>query len=660
MNAQLPEYDYDNPDFQRGFEIVRICIEFGKYVEAIEHINDLLQSYPDNSYLYYSRGYLRYYLNDKIRARADLYRARLLGFHMQERFINFISSREFMVKEIMSHYTSAEMDPSRDLRPVIKPADTLQGKLRPQRDCYDVFYYDLSVRLNPEEKSISGSNKVYFTAVQKSEEMQIDLFDNLEVSSIRMNDRVLNYTRLYNAIFINLDDKLIPGEEYILEIDYSGSPREAPRAPWDGGFVWETNRNKYWVGVACEHLGASSWWPCKDHLSDKPDSMGINLIVPDGYYGVSNGNLVSKKEEVDGWNRYEWFVSYPINNYNVTVYMGDFVNFTEVFENNTGEYNADYYVLPHNLKKAKKYYSQTREIAVIFEDLFGDYPFMRDGIGMVEAPYEGMEHQGAIAIGDAYKGKDRRDYWTKDFDYLVVHELAHEWWGNALAIGDMADAWINEGFATYAECLFAEAKYGYRAYVDAIAVSQQRVFNIWPLVGERNINANTFIGNDIYHKGASMLNNLRCTIDDDELFMKIIRDYYNKYKYRITTTTDFTDLVSEYTGKDYSSFFDIFLYKTQPPILECRYYIDNKRKLTFIYRWKNVADSFSMPFCININNKQTFRLTGTAEPQTFTMGKVSSFYLPNEFKFKSRDIPHNSFTYYWTEWIKDEQVATGG
>jgi len=329
--------------------------------------------------------------------------------------------------------------------------------------------------------------------------------------------------------------------------------------------------------------------------------------------------------------------------------MGKFVNFNEQFTNASGSYPIDYYVLPHHLKKAKKYYSQTKDIVKSYEKLFGEYPYKKDGMAMVEAPYAGMEHQGAIAIGDEYGKYKRRAYENTDYDYLVVHETAHEWWGNTVTMGDMADAWISEGFATYAEYLFMEDRFGYEAYLDACAKNMLYILNIWPVVGPRDVNDNSFIGNDIYHKGATMLNNLRCSMNNDSLFFSLIRNFYQQNKFRVLRTSDFTDFINANAGKDYSDFFQKFLYETDPPVLEYQYTLIHDT-LRFSYHWINVGSGFTMPFSITIDDAKNYRLVGTTGFQTFEMENVKSFYLPNEKRFKKDSIQKNSFTYYWTTW----------
>ena len=456
------------------------------YLGTINEINKFLPKYPTVAYLYFMRGLSRFGLNDRNNGRKDLLQAKASGFTEEENFINIWTSKEYMVTDLLKYLKlDIKADPKRGFKPVVEPKDSVQGGMRPERSCYDVTYYDLTLTIMPETKSISGSNEITFKVVNNTKKIQIDLFQEYAITSIKFKGKDLTFTRRYGGVFIDFPEELMSGEMDKIAVSYNGIPRIAPKPPWNGGFVWETEKERYYIGVACEHLGASSWWPCKDHLSDKPDSMRINLQIPDGYKGISNGNLRSEKKIDGGYTSFEWFVSYPINSYNVTFYIGDFVNFNETCTNKEGSYQIDYYVLPKNLERAKKYYSKTKEVMDVFEKYFGEYPFMKDGAAMVEAPFEGMEHQSAIAIGGDYGKGNKREYWTKDYDYLLIHETGHEWWGNAVAIGDMADAWINEGFTTYAEYLFAEEKSGYPDYIMTAAINQENILNIWPIVGER-------------------------------------------------------------------------------------------------------------------------------------------------------------------------------
>jgi aminopeptidase N len=639
-------------DFSESREEYRNIVKAFKntdYLFAVEGITRLIGDYPRSGHLFFMRGLARNGLNDTWGARKDYITAKLLG--VNNGIIDFsLSAKSLPMYLSESLLYDVPLDSLRDYRPVIMPADTTRGALRPERTCFDVYFYNLTVRVFPESRTISGSNRIYFTTVSDTRVIQIDLFPRYNIISITRNGKPLGYTRIHGGVFIDLGERLPASARADILVEYEGSPIEAPMAPWNGGFVWGRVKDRYNVGVACEHLGASSWWPNKDHLSDKPDSMIINIQVPGGYQAISNGNLVSRTDAGEGYTNFEWRVSYPINNYNVTFYMGDFVNFHDIVRNGHGEYRVDYYVHQRNLSRARKYYARTREIFEVFERLFGEYPFPIDGAAMVEAPFEGMEHQGAIAIGGGYgKSNNQRDYYTKQFDYLVVHEIAHEWWGNAVAVGDMADAWINEGFATYSEYLFAEEKFGYPEYVKIAASNQGSILNIWPIVGERDINSNTFLGGDIYNKGAAMLNNLRCIFNNDSLFREMIRDFYQEYKYKIITSDDFVNHVKKYAGMNLDSFFRIFLHESEPPVLSCSYNISGNN-LTFKYRFSNVGNDFTMPVCIVINDTGYIRLDASAETRTFARENVKSFYLANENRYDKNKMPRDAFTYYWTSW----------
>jgi aminopeptidase N len=621
------------------------------YYAAIKNIDQFLIDYPSHAGMYFNRGMAKFYLNDYYAARQDLMKAKKLGVLDRDKIINQIVNKKYLVDILSESYlTDVKLDSARGFKPVFTLKDSLRGSLRPERTCFDVYFYNLTIKVFPKTKRIEGNNEIYFKILDKTKKIQIDLAQNFQIHSISWKGKELKYKRSYDAIFIDFDEELQAGGNQMITISYSGNPRIAPKPPWNGGFVWKKKRGKLWIGVACEHLGSSSWWPSKDHLSDKPDSLNINIVSPKGCKAIANGNLRSVTDIDPKYSRYEWHVSYPINSYNVTFYIGNFVNFNDSITNANGSYPIDYYVLPHHLKKAKIYYSKTKDIVNAYEKLFGEYPYKKDGLAMVEAPYAGMEHQSAIAIGDEYGEKKRRTYENTDYDYMVVHETAHEWWGNTIAMGDMADAWLSEAFATYAEHLFMEEKFGYPQYISASAKTMQMIFNIWPIVGIRDVNDNTFLGGDIYHKGAAMLNNLRCILNNDSLFFGLIKGFYNNYKYKVVLTSDFVNYVNKFTGNDYSDFFNKFLYDTEPPILKYSYTLKDS-KLAFTYEWINVGKNFSMPFSITINDDQNIRLVGTTKQQTYEVSYVKTFYLPQERRVDKDKITHNSFTYYWTSWV---------
>jgi len=621
-----------------------------EFYKAISKLDELVVDYPEEPKSYFYRGMVHLEMNNYYDGRNDLIRAVDLGWTRKKEFINFLTSKKFIVDEFVKYSKfDYSLSDTNGFKITHNLCDSLQGGLRPERTCYDVYYYDLTVKVLPKTKSIDGLNKIYFKVLNDTKRIQLDLSDKLEIEFIKMNGNDLVFERICNAVFVDFNEELVANQNYELTVKYSGSPRIAPDPPWNGGFVWKNKRFKKWVGVACEHLGASSWWPCKDHLSEKPDSMTINVQVPSKYKGISNGNLISTKEIEGKYTNYEWFVSYPINSYNVTFYMGDFVNFSEEYTNRKGKYNIDYYVLPFHLETARKYYSQTKDIVKVYENLFGEYPYKDDGIAMVEAPYEGMEHQSAIAIGDSYQSDGAYFYEDTDYSYIVVHELAHEWWGNTVTMGDMADAWISEGFATYTELLFMEQTYGYKKYIRAAAEQMLYILNIWPMVGAPDVNDNSFFGGDIYNKGAAMLNNLRCDINNDTIFFGMIKSFYQNNMFKTLKTIDFINHVNNYTGKDYTEFFNKFLYDIEPPILEYEFVLkDNILRMR--YKWDNVGEGFTMPFSITINEKFNYRLEGTTEYTVVSFSNVEKFYIPTEKYYNSDNISKNAFTYFWTHW----------
>ncbi len=258
--------------------------------------------------------------------------------------------------------------------------------------------------------------------------------------------------------------KALKGTRHALTVYYSGKPIVARRPPWDGGFTWDHDaQGNPWVVVTCEGTGASLWWPNKDHQSDEPDNMTISVTVPPGSEDISNGRLRRGPCCPDGWIRYDWFVSYPINNYCVTVNVGKYAHFSDVYKGEDGPVTLDYYVLPPNFEKAKKQFQQVKTMMAVYEKYFGKYPFYRDGYKLVECPHTGMEHQSCVAYGNRYLGGYRGRAPSADglkFDFIIIHESAHEWWGNSVTAKDVADMWIHESFGAYAESLYVEDQFG--------------------------------------------------------------------------------------------------------------------------------------------------------------------------------------------------------
>ncbi|MFM7731521.1 MAG: M1 family metallopeptidase, partial [Flavobacteriales bacterium] len=388
-------------------------------------------------------------------------------------------------------------------------ADSLRGSLRVERSCYDVTHYDLSVKFN--DKTISGSNVMTFQAGEHCQTIQVDLFENMTFDKAMLHGKEQSFRRDANAIFITLDHEIPVGQIDRITLIYHGEPVEAKRAPWDGGFTRTTDAlGKPWMAVSCQGIGASLWWPCKDHLSDEPDSMDMHFTVPVAQTCISNGQERGITKGEDGYHTFHWHVSYPINNYNVTFNIGQYVHWHDVYTAQDGDtLSLDYYVKPENLEKSKKQFRQVKPMLSCYERYLGKYPFWKDGFALVETPYLGMEHQGAIAYGNkympGYMGWDRSGA-NLQFDYIIIHETGHEWWGNSVSCSDLADMWIHEGFCTYTEAIYVECMHGEKAAQGYVNALKQDVANRQPIIGTYGINREGH--GDMYVKGMLFLNSL--------------------------------------------------------------------------------------------------------------------------------------------------------
>jgi aminopeptidase N len=617
---------------------------------VIEDMDTLLSLVPDFPNALYNRGIAKINLGDIENACVDMELAQSLGLDENRLFIDYTcnpgSIRDILIKQF---YKKEIVYPELGFRPGYSRADTLRGSLRPERTCFDVYFYDLRVRIIPKGKKIEASNSIYFHIVHPTQKIQIDLFDNYKITGILWNGNSLTWHREYNAIFIDFPQELLNGENHSITITYSGKPNVAPNPPWDGGFVWKRDNNKdLWLGVACEHLGASSWWPNKDHFTDKPDSMRINLEVPKGYQAVSNGNLLKVEAADKKYDRFTWFVDYPINNYNVTFYVGKYTAFNDTLIHGNDTLRFDYNVLAYNLDIAREHFKQALDVVSFYNEAFGYYPFAKDGFGLVESPYEGMEHQSAIAYGNGYEKNNSKDYRNQLYDFIIVHESAHEWWGNSVTAEDMADIWIHEGFATYAEYMFLERKLGKGEYLYELFDKSRYIYNIWPLVQNRDVNENSFAGNDVYHKGAMLLHCLRCTINNDSLFFAMLRDFCVSNRYKTVNSNDFVTFVNRYTASDFTAFFKIYLYDTKLPVLKYTYKKD-QGDLILKYRWTGVEEGFVMPFGIETNNKESLRIVADASWQEVRLTQTAWFNFYNLWKGYEGSVD-NSFTYFYTRY----------
>jgi len=475
--------------------------------------------------------------------------------------------------------------------------DTLRGTLSEIRSWFDVYHYNLHITINPDEQTIAGYNDVNFKVLKPNQTMQLDLFDNMNIDKIVMDGEELKYTREYNAVFIEMPVTK-KGDLQSIRFHYSGTPTVAARAPWDGGFVWEKDKNgKHWVGVACEGFGASSWWPNKDHLSDEPDSMTLSVAIPNDLVFVGNGNLFSKEAEGDDYMRWTWKISYPINNYNVTINIGDYVHFGDTYQSLDGEKLAlDYYVLSYNLDKATEQFKQVGPMMACFEEYLGKYPFYDDGFAMVETPYLGMEHQGAIAYGNEYKpGYAGNTLYTGgyDFDYIIIHETGHEWWGNSVSMEDIGDLWIHEAFCTYSESIYVECLHGYEAGVEYVNKGRAWCRHDRPIVGPYGVNEEG--SGDMYGKGSLILNTFRHYVNNDDVWWSFIQGLTEDYKHKTVTGQIVLDYLNKKTGLDFTRIYEQYMLNAQLPVLEYKFENVKKKKFTLNYRWVSDAKGFDLP-----------------------------------------------------------------
>ncbi len=530
--------------------------------------------------------------------------------------------------------TLLQAQPNFDWQQTFTRADTLRGGLRPERTYYNVTFYHLDIQFDIAQRFIKGYNDIEFRVVQDFERMQLDLFENMTISKIEYLEKNVPWVREGNAFFVTLP-KQKKGNLSKIRVYYEGNPIVAQHAPWDGGFVFsKDNTDNPWVGVACEGIGASLWWPNKDHLSDEPDSMAISIAVPTGLNCVCNGRLRSQDTLPDGYTRYNWFVSYPINNYNVTFNIAKYAHFSDTYTSKDGsKLDLDYYVLPNNLEKAKKQFEQAKTMLEAYEYYFDQYPFWRDGYKLVETSYLGMEHQSAIAYGNKYL----RGYLgggipsNMKWDYIIIHESGHEYFGNSISSNDHADMWIHESFTTYLEALFVEYTLGRNEVNNYLAYQQHNILNQQPIVGPRGVNFDSWVSSDHYYKGAAILHTLRKAIGDDVVWFGLIKSFYQQYKYQNIANETFFNYVNTYTKKNYNAFFAQYLFYPKLPIFEYKTVV--KRTNTILkYRWKTDVPNFDMPIEIQEGEK-TRRLFPTASWQSIKLKKKdeTSFSISKEF-----------------------------
>jgi aminopeptidase N len=492
-------------------------------------------------------------------------------------------------------------------------ADTLRGTLNENRTWWDVLRYDIKVKPDYLTKTIQGVVTINFKVNQFEKHMQIDLQKPLIIDSIlEVNPSFTTVIKKLdfkqdeenNIALIDFNESLEKGSNYIT-IYYHGKPREAIRPPWDGGWIWKKDaQGRAWMSVACQGLGASVWYPCKDHQSDEPDNgASLSIIVPDTLVAVGNGRLQNKKNNTDGTATYTWEVKNPINNYNIIPYIGKYVDWSDTLQGEKGKLDLSYWVLDYNIDKAKKEFEQVKPMLRCFEYWFGPYPFYEDGYKLVESPHLGMEHQSAVAYGNGYQngyhGMDLSGTgWGTKWDFIIVHESAHEWFGNNITTKDLGDMWVHEGFANYSETLYTECLFGKDAGNEYNYGIRKNIQNDRTIIGPYGVNKEG--SGDMYYKGGNLLQTIRHSINDDEKFRNILRGLNKTFYHQTVTTQQIENYIGKQSGINFSKVFDQYLRTTQIPVLEYFFSNDNK---TLNYRWDSCVAGFNLRLVINKDNK---------------------------------------------------------
>ncbi|MBX7052118.1 MAG: M1 family metallopeptidase [Flavobacteriales bacterium] len=489
-------------------------------------------------------------------------------------------------------------------------ADSLRGSLRPERTCYDVKSYDLHLRVDTTNQSISGSNRISFQAVQDFKKLQIDLFANMSIQRITFKGAELKYQREFDAVFVEFSENVVAGSTENITVYFSGKPLIAKNPPWDGGFTWtQDNHGLPWIGVSCQGIGASLWWPTKEDPADEPEKMNLHINVPNGLRCVANGNEENPTTSADGTTTYHWNISYPINNYNVSINIGDYVHLHDTYRAEDGDtLSLDYYVIRDNRQKAISQFRQVKPMLACYEKFLGKYPFWNDGYALIETPYLGMEHQSGIAYGNRYKtgyaGMDRSGM-NLPFDYIIIHETGHEWWGNSVTCRDLADMWIHESFCTYTEAIYVECMYNYDTAMTYVNALRNSVSNTKPIIGVYGVNREGH--GDMYVKGMLFLNTLRHVVNNDDIWWPMIKNMSDTtFKMTAVNYDDVVTFFNQKSGLDLTRVFE--QYVKHPSVPELEYCIKKKKgKMIVSYRWKAQVEGFDMPIDVNIGDEH-FRL----------------------------------------------------
>src|SRR5687768_16765805 len=519
-------------------------------------------------------------------------------------------------------------------------ADTLRGSITTGRAWWDILHYDLTIKPDYNKKSTEGKNSISYRVIstKNASSLQLDLQAPLVIDSVILNAKTsLTFAKNGNAWFVKVPVQQ-KGSVHKLDVYYSGKPHEAIRAPWDGGWTFtKDSLGRPWMTVTCQGLGASIWYPCKDHQSDEPDNgASLTMIVPDTLVAIANGRLQSKKMNADGMTTYKWAVVNPISNYCLIPYIGKYANFSEEYNGEKGKLDLNYWALDYNLEKAKEYMpDQVQKMLKSFEHWFGPYPFYEDGYQLIETSHTGMEHQSAVSYGNWYRlGYRDRDLsatgWGMKFDFIIIHESGHEWFGNNITTKDLADMWVHEGFTNYSETLFVDYIFGTDAANEYNYGIRRGIRNDKPVIPPYGVNAHG--SGDMYPKGGNLLHSIRHSINNDERFRQILRGLNNTFYHKTVTTQQVEKYISTNAGFEYSKVFDEYLRTTQIPVLEF-YFNEVRSKVS--YRYTNCIKGFNLPLSLTSKEASvkivpsekwnTLNLTGN-QADLFTEEAIKKMY----------------------------------
>ena len=498
----------------------------------------------------------------------------------------------FVCAPLFAQSTKQQSAPAYQPRQTDAPptqAQLLRGGYGPYRANNHLLFYHLDIRINPQEKSIGGKNTVRFKMLQDGNRIQLDLNPDLSVDKILLGSVPLKYERQFGVVFIDFPQTLRAGRTYSIDFYYSGHPVSHGRF---GGFTFgQDPSGRPWIYTACEGIGASIWWPNKEQWRDRVQSMEISVSIPNSLVDVSNGKFLGKTDLGDGYTRWDWFVHYPINNYDVSLNVGNYVHFSD----RLGSLPLDFYALPEDLDKAKMQFAQAKGMLEAYQHYFGEYPFKKDGYKLIEVPYSGMEHQSAVTYGNhftnGYLGRD----WTgvgisPKFDFIIIHESAHEWFGNAINAADVSDMWIHEAWATYLESLYVEYRWGHDAALKYLDGYKPKIRDQRPIVGQRGVLYDP--PEDQYFKGALFINTLRSVVNNDPRWFALLHDFFQHFKYHSIMTEDVVSYFNQKTSMDLTPIFNQYLRHTAIPMLELKF---NQADGSVAYRWKVDEPGFVMP-----------------------------------------------------------------